>query len=71
MAEQLALHLSIDHAGPHLVVVHGLGHQRIALRPVIIAALVESLPDRRSDWERFADVAAAIAVAFRFTCPAR
>ena len=37
MAEQLALHLSIDQAGAYLVVVHGLGHQRIALRPVIAA----------------------------------
>jgi hypothetical protein len=37
MAEQLALHLSIDQAGAYLVVVHGLDHQRIALRPVIAA----------------------------------
>ena len=46
MAEQLegshfpliaVLHLSIDQAGAYLVVVHGLGHQRIALRPVIAA----------------------------------
>ena len=37
MAEQLALHLSIDQAGAYLVAVHGLGHQRIALRPVIAA----------------------------------
>ena len=37
MAEQLALHLSIDQAGAYRVVVHGLGHQRIALRPVIAA----------------------------------
>ena len=37
MAEQLALHLSIDQAGAYLVVVHGLGHRRIALRPVIAA----------------------------------
>ena len=37
MAEQLALHLSIDQAGAYLVVVQGLGHQRIALRPVIAA----------------------------------
>jgi hypothetical protein len=35
MAEQLALHLSIDQAGAYLVVVHGLGHQRIALSPVV------------------------------------
>ena len=38
MAEQLALHLSIDQAGAYLVVVHGLGHQRIALRPVVAPA---------------------------------
>jgi len=37
MAGQLALHLSIDQAGAYLVAVHGLGHQRIALRPVIAA----------------------------------
>ena len=37
MAEQLELHLSIDQAGAYLAVVHGLGHQRIALRPVIAA----------------------------------
>ena len=38
MAEQLALHLSIDQAGAYLVAVHGLGHQRIALRPVVAPA---------------------------------
>jgi hypothetical protein len=38
MAEQLALHLSIDQAGAYLVVVHGLDHQRIALRPVVAPA---------------------------------
>ena len=38
MAEQLALHLSIDQAGAYLVVVHGLGHQRIALRPIVAPA---------------------------------
>jgi hypothetical protein len=43
MAEQLALHLSIDQAGAYLVVVHGLGHQRIALRPVI--AVLGDEPD--------------------------
>ena len=29
--------LAVDQAGAHLEVVHGLGHQRIALRPVIAA----------------------------------
>ena len=38
MAEQLALHLSIDQAGAYLVVVHGLGHQRITGRPVVAPA---------------------------------
>ena len=43
MAEQLALHLSIDQAGAYLVVVHGLGHQRIAGHPVV--ALAGDQPD--------------------------
>ena len=38
MAEQLALHLSIDQAGPHLEVVHSLDHKRVALRPVVAPA---------------------------------
>jgi hypothetical protein len=38
MAEQLALHLSIDQAGAYLVVVQGLDHQRIALRPIVAPA---------------------------------
>ena len=47
MAEQLershallvaAHHLAVDQAGPHLEVVHGLDHQRIALRPVVAPA---------------------------------
>jgi hypothetical protein len=44
MAEQLkgghaflvAIHdLAVDQAGPHLEVVHSLGHQRVAARPVV------------------------------------
>ena len=34
----VALHLSIDQAGAYLVVVHGLGHQRITGRPVVAPA---------------------------------
>ena len=30
-----AHHLAVDQAGPHLEVVHGLDHQRIALRPIV------------------------------------
>ena len=33
-----ASHLAVDQAGPHLEVVHGLNHERIALRPVVAAA---------------------------------
>jgi len=32
------LHLAVDQAGPHLEVVHGLDHQRVALRPVVAPA---------------------------------
>ena len=33
-----AHHLAVDQAGPHLEVVHGLDHQRVALRPVVAPA---------------------------------
>jgi hypothetical protein len=33
-----AHYLAIDQAGPHLEVVHGRRHQRIALRPVVTSA---------------------------------
>ena len=32
-----AHHLPVDQAGPHLEVVHGLDHEREAVRPVIAA----------------------------------
>ena len=32
-----AHHLAVDQAGPHLEVVHGLDHEREAVRPVIAA----------------------------------
>jgi hypothetical protein len=28
-------HLAVDQAGPDLEVIHGLGHQRVAVRPVV------------------------------------
>ena len=31
-------HLAVDQAGPHIEVIHGLDHKRVALRPVVAPA---------------------------------
>jgi len=53
-------HLAVDQAGPHLEVVHGFDHERVALRPVIAPA--GNQPD--------ADRVAPVAVVLDFVQPA-
>ena len=56
-------HLPVDQAGPHLEVVHGLDHEREAVRPVIAA------PGNQPDADGIAPRHQAVAVVLDFVNP--
>ena len=58
-----AHHLAVDQAGPHLEVVHGLDHERKAVRPVVAA------PGNQPDADGIAPRHQAIAVVLDFVNP--
>ena len=59
-----AHHLAVDEAGPHLEVVHGLDHEREAVRPVVAA------PGNQPDADGIAPGHQPIAVVLDFVQPA-